>query len=87
MSRVIDHLAELTGLRDRDVLDVSLVGALMELLHPDGVGIYRVFGEGDARHWLTRAYMQRGDTAARADLDDDPGAVDSDREVINDLCL
>ncbi len=67
MSRVIEHLADLTGFRDRDVLDVSLVGALMDLLRADGVGIYRVVGDGDRRYWLTRACLQRGDSTARAD--------------------
>ena len=42
MSRVVEHLAELTGFRDRDVLDVTLVGALKELLCPQGVAIYRL---------------------------------------------
>jgi hypothetical protein len=31
MSRVVEQLAELTGHRDRDVLDVTLVGALKDL--------------------------------------------------------
>ena len=31
---LVDHLAELTGFRDRDVLDVTLVGALHDLLRP-----------------------------------------------------
>ena len=30
MSELVDHLAELTGFRDRDILDVTLVGALRE---------------------------------------------------------
>ncbi|MBK6472851.1 MAG: GGDEF domain-containing protein [Betaproteobacteria bacterium] len=76
MSRVIDHLADLTGFRDRDVLDVSLVGALMDLLRADEVGIHRVVGEGEQRCWLTRACMKRGDTAARADpLWAEPGSL------------
>ena len=41
MSQVVDHLAELTGYRDRDVLDVTLVGAFRDLLRPDCVAIYR----------------------------------------------
>ncbi len=76
MSRAVEHLAELTGFRDRDVLDVSLVAALMDLLHPDAVGIYRVVGEAEQRCWLTRAWMQRGDTTARADpLWAEPGSL------------
>ncbi|MDO9074492.1 MAG: GGDEF domain-containing protein, partial [Rubrivivax sp.] len=76
MSRVIEHLADLTGLRDRDVLDVSLIGALMDLLRPDELGIHRVVGEAEQRCWLTRAFMKRGDSAARADpLWAEPGSL------------
>jgi diguanylate cyclase (GGDEF)-like protein len=67
MSRVVEHLAELTGLRDRDVLDVSLVGALRDLLRPRGVAIYRCVGEPGAQHWLTRARLGQGDSTATAD--------------------
>ncbi len=67
MSRVVEHLAELTGFRDRDVLDVTLVGALRELLQPREVAIYRCVGEGDNRRWLTRARLGASDTTASAD--------------------
>jgi len=67
MSEVVEYLAELTGFRDRDVLDVTLVGALKDLLRPDGVAIYRCVGEGDERRWLTRARLDRGDQTATAD--------------------
>jgi diguanylate cyclase (GGDEF)-like protein len=76
MSRVVEHLADLTGFRDRDVLDVTLVGALRDLLHPQGVAIYRAVGEGDDQRWLTRARLARGDTTATADpLWADPGSL------------
>ena len=55
MSRVVEHLAELTGFRDRDVLDVSLVGALRDLLRPTAVAIYRCVGDAGAQRWMTRA--------------------------------
>ena len=67
MSRVVEHLAELTGFRDRDVLDVTLVGALRDLLLPREVAIYRCVGEGDHRRWLTRARLGHGDSTASAD--------------------
>ena len=37
MSEIIDHLASLTGLRDRDTLDVSLAHAMRDLLAPKRV--------------------------------------------------
>jgi diguanylate cyclase (GGDEF)-like protein len=67
MSRVVEHLAELTGLRDRDVLDVSLVGALRDMLRPHTVAIYRCVGEPGDQRWLTRARLGPGDTTATAD--------------------
>jgi diguanylate cyclase (GGDEF)-like protein len=67
MSQVVEHLAELTGFRDRDVLDVTLVGALKDLLRPDMVAIYRCLGEGADRRWITRARLGKGDLVATAD--------------------
>lgn len=67
MSELVEHLAELTGFRDRDVLDVTLAGALRDLLHPRCVAIYRVVGDGEKLHWLTRARLRQGDAVATAD--------------------
>lgn len=67
MSRVVEHLAELTGFRDRDVLDVTLVGALRELLQPREVAIYRCVGDADDGRWLTRARLTAEDATATAD--------------------
>lgn len=67
MSKVVDHLAELTGFRDRDVLDTTLAGALRELLAPLRVAIHRCVGEESARRWLTRARLEAAETAATAD--------------------
>lgn len=67
MSQVVEHLAELTGFRDRDVLDVTLVGALHDLLQPLAVAIFRCVGEGEGQRWLTRARLAPGDTTATAD--------------------
>ncbi|MBI5720095.1 MAG: GGDEF domain-containing protein [Burkholderiales bacterium] len=67
MTLVVDHLAELTGFRDRDVLDVMLVSALRDLMRPLSLGIYRVVGDAKRQHWLTRARIGEHDTAAAAD--------------------
>jgi diguanylate cyclase (GGDEF)-like protein len=67
MSRVVEHLADLTGFRDRDVLDVTLVGALRDLLRPQAVAIYRCAGEEGETRWLTRARLTQGDLTATAD--------------------
>ena len=67
MSELIDHLAELTGFRDRDVLDVTLVGAMKDLLRPSSVAIYRSVGEIGAQRWLTRARLTQHEPVAAAD--------------------
>ncbi|NCT85511.1 MAG: GGDEF domain-containing protein [Comamonadaceae bacterium] len=67
MSQVVDHLAELTGFRDRDVMDVTLVMALRDLLEPESVAIYRCVGEPGEERWLTRAHLRAGDAVASAD--------------------
>lgn len=67
MSQVVDHLAELTGFRDRDVMDVTLVMALRDLLEPESSAIYRAVGEPGQERWLTRALLRAGDAVASAD--------------------
>lgn len=67
MSKVVDHLAELTGFRDRDVLDTTLAGALRDLLDPQRVAIHRCVGEEGSRRWLTRARLAADEAAATAD--------------------
>lgn len=68
MPQVVDHLAELTGFRDRDVMDVTLVTALRDLLEtPASVAIYRCVGEPGQQRWLTRARLRAEDTVATAD--------------------
>jgi diguanylate cyclase (GGDEF)-like protein len=67
MSRVVEHLATLTAFRDRDALDVSLAGALKDLLDPECVAIYRCVGEAGQEHWILRARLARDDRVASAD--------------------
>jgi diguanylate cyclase (GGDEF)-like protein len=67
MSQVVERLAELTGHRDRDVLDVTLVSALRELVRPSSIAIYRPVGESGAQRWLTRARLQADETTPTAD--------------------
>ena len=67
MSPLADRLAELTGFRDRDVLDVTLVGALRDLLSPQAVAIHRCVGEPGNERWLTRARLGCDDVAATCD--------------------
>jgi len=67
VSELIDRLAELTGQRDRDQLDVTLVGALRDILGPMSVAIHRSVGEAGQERWLTRARLAQGEVTPRAD--------------------
>jgi diguanylate cyclase (GGDEF)-like protein len=67
MSKIAEHLAELTGFRDRDLLDVSLAAALKDLLHPLAVAIHRAVGEAGQQRWITRARLGGNDQVADAD--------------------
>ncbi len=63
----IDHLAALTGYRDRDLLDVTLAHALMDLLTPWGVAVYKLVGEEGEQRWLLRARLSMGQPTAVSD--------------------
>jgi diguanylate cyclase (GGDEF)-like protein len=76
MPEIIDHLGSLTGLRDRDTLDVSLAHAMRDLLAPKRVAIYRLVGDQGEERWLNRASLNSDSPAATAD----PAWVD-----LNDL--
>ena len=70
MSELVDHLAELTGFRDRDVLDTTLASALRDVLRPRSVTVYRCVAAGDpaaSQHWITRSRLTGGDPAATSD--------------------
>jgi diguanylate cyclase (GGDEF)-like protein len=67
MSELVDHLADLTGYRDRDVMDVTLVTTIREMLRPRSLGIYRSVGEPGDERWLTRARVTEHDAVPIAD--------------------
>ncbi|AKJ27770.1 GGDEF domain-containing protein [Caldimonas brevitalea] len=67
MPNAIDHLAALTGYRDRDLLDVTLAHALMDLLQPCGVSVHKLVGETGQQRWLLRARLDEGQVTAVSD--------------------
>ena len=67
MTDLVEHLAELTGFRDRDILDVTLVGALHDVLGPASVAIYRSIGEPGNERWMTRARLGARDAVPSSD--------------------
>jgi len=67
MTLFADHIAELTSYRDREQLDVALASALKDLLQPRSVTIQRCVGEGEDRHWLTRARLSGNSAVPTSD--------------------
>jgi diguanylate cyclase (GGDEF)-like protein len=60
MHELINTLANLTSLRDRDALDIALVTAIHDVLQPESAAIFRVVGEADNERWLTSAQINVG---------------------------
>jgi diguanylate cyclase (GGDEF)-like protein len=67
MGNVVEQLAELTGYKDRDVMDVTMVVAMRDMLSPLSVSIYRAVGSPDDLRWMTRARLGADDAVATAD--------------------
>jgi len=60
MNNIVGQLADLTTLRDRQSLDLALVGTLHDLLQPTEIRIARQVGPNGHEHWLTAAEIVRG---------------------------
>lgn len=67
MTELVEKLADLTALRDRDALDIALVSAINELLKPQSAAIYRVVGDTDNERWLTTAQMDADQVTPTSD--------------------
>jgi diguanylate cyclase (GGDEF)-like protein len=67
MSHLVDKLADLTALRDRDALDIALVSTINDLLQPRTTAICRVVGDPGNEHWLTSARWDAGQSTPSAD--------------------
>ena len=67
MPHLVENLADLTALRDRDALDRALVGALSEALPSHKVGIFRVVGELGNERWRMSAQLHAGQGSTTGD--------------------
>lgn len=67
MSQLVDKLADLTSLRDRDALDFALVDTIKGLLQPQTVAIYRLVGNVGDERWLTCAKLTAGQLTPTCD--------------------
>lgn len=67
MSKLIEDFADFSGLRDREVLDLSLAQLVYDLIRLPHVAIYRRVGEGSSARWLTGASLTDGRDEALVD--------------------
>lgn len=67
MGNVVEQIAEITGFKDRDVMDVTMVVAMRDMLSPLSVSIYRAVGTAEDQRWMTRARLGAEDAVATAD--------------------
>ena len=65
MSKLIDQIADLTGLRDRDDLDLALIRLLSGMLQPQAhtLTVFRPVGEEADLRWLHALRLGHGDVA------------------------
>ncbi|MDZ7938030.1 MAG: GGDEF domain-containing protein, partial [Rhodoferax sp.] len=57
MATLIDHLIKLTDHRDRDLLELTLSKALIDLIPIQRVIVARVFSEEGIKRWLDIATL------------------------------
>ncbi len=67
MSQLVDNLANLASLRDRDALDIALVSAIHDLFQPETTAIYRAVGHDGNERWLCSAQMNRQQAVPTSD--------------------
>ncbi len=67
MLELVDHLAELGALRERDALDLALVNAICDVLQPQSVSICRAIGDPDNERWRLGATAGAGQKPGTGD--------------------
>jgi hypothetical protein len=63
MTELVEHLADLTALRDRDALDLALISAIVDILQPETAAICRLIGKVGDERWRICAQLVRGQSA------------------------
>jgi diguanylate cyclase (GGDEF)-like protein len=58
-ARLLEQIAKLTSLRDREALDAGLVTSMVDLTRAKRVAVHRVVGDEGAERWLTRAHWEQ----------------------------
>lgn len=64
---LVDQLADVTGVRDLEQLDLSLVTLLCETLQPVRAAVYATVSDGANQRWYLRASQAPGESLPRSD--------------------
>ncbi|PXW93852.1 diguanylate cyclase (GGDEF)-like protein [Sphaerotilus hippei] len=65
----LEHVADMTRSRDREMVDATLLSAFIDLLPVVSVVLWRVLGEpGNEQRWLRSGAQRRGDLVAELDV-------------------
>ena len=67
MPELVDNLADLTALRDRDALFIALVSAINDVLRPRTTAICQVVGDSGNERWRICAQLDAGQTVPTSD--------------------
>lgn len=89
MTELVEQLADLTAVRDRDALDLALVAAIVDILQPQAASICRLVGGAGNERWRIFAQLGKGQVPssdpAWSNLDSLPALHDHPlrREAVN----
>ena len=64
---IVDHLAQITAHKDRELLDFALASAFKSLLDSHSVAVYRKVGEAGDERWMMRARLDHTEAPASSD--------------------
>lgn len=64
---MVDRIADLTGLRDREQLDAAFVALICDLVPAQSVAVLHLIGDESDRRWLTRARLEAGQAVPQSD--------------------
>lgn len=69
MTHILEAVADVTGCRDRDVMDASIAQVLQDALALSVVRLFRIVGDGDQQEIVQRASADCAEAQVESDLD------------------
>ncbi len=69
MTHILEAVADVTGTRDRDVMDASIAQVLQDALALSAVRLFRIIGDGAHQQFVQRAAAEPAEAKMESDLD------------------